>query len=188
MILSNTECYNPSCDAIGLNQCSRCRSVSYCSKECQRADWKLHKTVCTESSNTCLNPYAFQVTDTDTIYELREDKELPPGTLGIIARHAGLAKTQLPTAQVYLKQGILEQESPLGYIDNVLLYESTVEHKFVLVASIHRQAILVLCGEDSLKLVESNKRMSLHAFILTGGTLDADMIPIGDLHVIERAI
>ena len=30
-----------------LKRCSRCRSVSYCSAECQRADWALHKSVCT---------------------------------------------------------------------------------------------------------------------------------------------
>ena len=28
-------------------QCSRCRSVSYCSVECQRTDWARHKSLCT---------------------------------------------------------------------------------------------------------------------------------------------
>jgi hypothetical protein len=27
--------------------CSRCEAVRYCSRECQRADWKAHKPVCT---------------------------------------------------------------------------------------------------------------------------------------------
>jgi hypothetical protein len=27
--------------------CSRCEVVRYCSRECQRADWKAHKPVCT---------------------------------------------------------------------------------------------------------------------------------------------
>jgi hypothetical protein len=27
--------------------CSRCQAVRYCSRECQRADWKAHKPVCT---------------------------------------------------------------------------------------------------------------------------------------------
>ncbi|CAN0472242.1 unnamed protein product, partial [Ectocarpus sp. 8 AP-2014] len=27
-------------------QCSRCRKVAYCSKECQRRDWKSHKPSC----------------------------------------------------------------------------------------------------------------------------------------------
>ena len=30
-----------------LKRCSRCRSVSYCSVECQRADWTRHKSLCT---------------------------------------------------------------------------------------------------------------------------------------------
>ena len=27
--------------------CARCEAVRYCSRECQRADWKAHKPVCT---------------------------------------------------------------------------------------------------------------------------------------------
>ena len=27
--------------------CSRCQEVRYCSRECQRTDWKAHKPVCT---------------------------------------------------------------------------------------------------------------------------------------------
>lgn len=32
--------------AEGTLRCSRCRKVSYCSKECQRAHWKSHKIKC----------------------------------------------------------------------------------------------------------------------------------------------
>jgi hypothetical protein len=41
-----------SCKKISenLKRCSRCRTVVYCSVECQRGHWTLHKTVCT---NTC---------------------------------------------------------------------------------------------------------------------------------------
>ncbi|CAM9233644.1 unnamed protein product [Ectocarpus fasciculatus] len=35
------------CGKIGKSlQCSRCRKVAYCSKECQRRDWKSHKPSC----------------------------------------------------------------------------------------------------------------------------------------------
>jgi hypothetical protein len=27
--------------------CARCQAVRYCSRECQRADWKAHKPACT---------------------------------------------------------------------------------------------------------------------------------------------
>jgi hypothetical protein len=30
--------------------CGRCRSVSYCSRECQRGDWAQHKATCTPQS------------------------------------------------------------------------------------------------------------------------------------------
>ncbi|KAI1149109.1 hypothetical protein F4825DRAFT_469448 [Nemania diffusa] len=33
-------------DGSGLLNCTGCRKVKYCSRECQRADWKKHKPVC----------------------------------------------------------------------------------------------------------------------------------------------
>ncbi|RDX46261.1 hypothetical protein OH76DRAFT_1407172 [Lentinus brumalis] len=33
-------------DEKQLFSCSRCRSQAYCSKECQKADWKTHKKMC----------------------------------------------------------------------------------------------------------------------------------------------
>ena len=34
---------------VRLFRCSRCKRVLYCSKECQKSDWKAHKTRCTEA-------------------------------------------------------------------------------------------------------------------------------------------
>ncbi|KAI9016881.1 hypothetical protein DFJ74DRAFT_678681 [Hyaloraphidium curvatum] len=48
------------CGALGMpdqpeygayKKCSRCKLVSYCSKECQRKDWAEHKTVCEPPEN-----------------------------------------------------------------------------------------------------------------------------------------
>jgi hypothetical protein len=33
-------------DCISIMKCSRCKSASYCSRECQKGDWKNHKAVC----------------------------------------------------------------------------------------------------------------------------------------------
>lgn len=39
-------CALPSCSQPGTKTCSRCKKVSYCSKEHQREHWKVHKKVC----------------------------------------------------------------------------------------------------------------------------------------------
>jgi hypothetical protein len=46
-------CYNPSCSHPGrkverskMFSCTRCGVANYCSAECQRADWKIHKQIC----------------------------------------------------------------------------------------------------------------------------------------------
>ena len=38
-----------------LKTCSQCRGVWYCSKECQRADWKWHKKMCKDMSKAASN-------------------------------------------------------------------------------------------------------------------------------------
>lgn len=48
------KCNRPGCDSItaAVLRCSRCKSVYYCSAECQKFDWKEHKGSCNaENSN-----------------------------------------------------------------------------------------------------------------------------------------
>ncbi|KAJ7861968.1 hypothetical protein B0H14DRAFT_517125 [Mycena olivaceomarginata] len=40
------------CKKTVVNRCSACKLVSYCSKECQRLDWKNHKTQCKAATAT----------------------------------------------------------------------------------------------------------------------------------------
>jgi hypothetical protein len=39
-------CEKGKAEGIKLSFCNSCRSVSYCSRECQKADWKTHKVIC----------------------------------------------------------------------------------------------------------------------------------------------
>ena len=45
--MSSLKCCNPLCQKNWILRCSACKSVGYCSTECQRSDWLHgHKTVC----------------------------------------------------------------------------------------------------------------------------------------------
>ena len=39
-------CKGPGCTRVGTSLCGRCRKYSYCSTECQSADWRTHKPIC----------------------------------------------------------------------------------------------------------------------------------------------
>ena len=43
---SNDICCNLALEGTSFNKCGNCRKVYYCSRECQKADWKQHKHVC----------------------------------------------------------------------------------------------------------------------------------------------
>mmetsp|Transcript_22227 Transcript_22227/g.33477 ORF Transcript_22227/g.33477 Transcript_22227/m.33477 type:complete len:271 (-) Transcript_22227:121-933(-) len=42
----NLQCHKPCVKRSKTMYCSRCRCVTYCSPECQKADWKIHKEDC----------------------------------------------------------------------------------------------------------------------------------------------
>jgi hypothetical protein len=41
-----SKCASPGCFKAGMNRCSTCLREPYCSGECQKGDWKLHKSIC----------------------------------------------------------------------------------------------------------------------------------------------
>ena len=46
-----TNCAKTSAESgKNLKLCAKCRTTNYCSRECQRADWKSHKKVCTSNA------------------------------------------------------------------------------------------------------------------------------------------
>jgi hypothetical protein len=35
----------------GVRKCSKCKTVGYCGRDCQKQDWKNHKKVCAQLAN-----------------------------------------------------------------------------------------------------------------------------------------
>lgn len=72
-----------SCAATdNLKHCARCKTVSYCSKACQRAHWQTHKPPC--HFKVILPPADESTTPTDALALLRtkanpETKQAVPG-------------------------------------------------------------------------------------------------------------
>lgn len=63
MALAMITCENSGCakfhewfkcgDPIPFKRCAKCKSVYYCSKECQLFDWRLHKLCCIKGKSEC---------------------------------------------------------------------------------------------------------------------------------------
>lgn len=49
-----------------IKSCMRCFTVGYCSKQCQRADWKIHKSICSVRTLSCTDSVRLEVQRSDT--------------------------------------------------------------------------------------------------------------------------
>lgn len=45
-VCDNPDCFNVESDETKFSKCARCKKVAYCSKECQRYHWVIHKRAC----------------------------------------------------------------------------------------------------------------------------------------------
>jgi tetratricopeptide (TPR) repeat protein len=75
------ECARPGCVKVGRRKCSACNNsnASYCSPECQKLDWKVHKIICPSMKNG--DQLVLSVKEaTSTICKLLEEAKLKEGT------------------------------------------------------------------------------------------------------------
>jgi hypothetical protein len=49
--MASEQCSKEGCDKPGVSKCSGCLKVQYCSRECQKGDWRNHKQTCVVSAN-----------------------------------------------------------------------------------------------------------------------------------------
>lgn len=99
------------CGIGGVKLCGRCKDRCYCSVECQRADWKTHKTSCCK--NICQQPDVLGKSfDPFDPAEMFAEQHLCQFVPLIDGKGAGVvAKTFIPAGE------IIVQDQPLMYID-----------------------------------------------------------------------
>jgi splicing suppressor protein 51 len=45
-------CKKTDSEVENLKRCAKCQTTYYCSRDCQKADWKVHKKVCSKNAST----------------------------------------------------------------------------------------------------------------------------------------
>jgi hypothetical protein len=83
-------CARPGCFQIGINRCSTCRREPYCSGDCQKKDWKVHKSACQtlKKLSNELQPYH------EVVQEITEATDKGAGNIRIIEHILSYAEFQ----------------------------------------------------------------------------------------------
>ncbi|GBC02154.1 hypothetical protein RclHR1_04480018 [Rhizophagus clarus] len=74
-----SRCGKTSVVEVGGGICSKCKLVFYCSRDCQKEDWKRHKKECNHSSVTTTKSTSSRLADvsiTETNNEIKDNKEI----------------------------------------------------------------------------------------------------------------
>ena len=89
--IKRTAVHDKSCVVCGAEstatttyrKCGECLVTYYCSRECQRVDWPMHKSLCKPPPHKMLNEYAVAVPDYAVCHQYQRDS---PGrdSLGVI--------------------------------------------------------------------------------------------------------
>jgi MYND finger len=60
-------CANDSCNKTATSRCSACNAVWYCSKDCQKRDWRLHKQNCNPTTHA---PTSQNTDPTEPVFDI----------------------------------------------------------------------------------------------------------------------
>jgi hypothetical protein len=144
-------CEKGKAEGVKLSFCIACRSVSYCSRACQKADWKAHKVICKK-----LNVGdAKQIVHADHQSNAERVKEVA---------NSVLSECENPRAQRFFdlffeSQGDTDHADTVRKMKKILLKESRFNRQVILFRSL---AILSqLPSSEMLKLPTSPLKVAL---------------------------
>ena len=180
-----------------MSMCKVCKETFgeknyYCSKSCQVSDWAEHKEYHRKHPPNCdlhmirvsSRQYPF---DDDPYYKLVMMNG--PGSinvLGLVSDRHLPAGTSTPNGTALAMLGKVAIHSSMGYISDVdIVHEDS--RRIIAKSSVHKEIITKLCGQESSSRLETIKKMTVSAWLITGGNFsvanDGAIAP--HLHTIE---
>jgi hypothetical protein len=98
--MASEQCSKEGCDKPSASKCSGCHNVQYCSRECQKEDWRTHKQTCIVSANCFIiraKPHSAEQSPLDNIKAQLEP--LPLNNIGNEAAEKRQVATHLQYAR-----------------------------------------------------------------------------------------
>ncbi|PPR06757.1 hypothetical protein CVT24_013065 [Panaeolus cyanescens] len=105
------------CGKRSYSRCIQCQSVTYCGKECQRADWPNHKTECTSLKGATWHKVTFS--DLPGAYYSSINRKDPLSGL----RRSGATETASEEGPPCGKVFLAKFQTPLGGGSTILVYD-----------------------------------------------------------------
>ena len=126
------------------SKCSDCRQVSYCSRDCQKAHWKTHKSVCTQA---CVIVHHGNILDVATTKGPRDHLDQRKTEFSI--------RITLPRTKNLSKW--LTGDTPEGHAECDALLERTYAQRFAL----RDDWVCVFCGDRGTRICSRRDALAI---------------------------
>ena len=123
------------------SKCSDCRQVSYCSRDCQKAHWKTHKSVCTQA---CVIVFHGSIQDVATNDGPRDQRKTEFSIRVTLPRTKNLSKW-------------LTGDTPAGHAECDALLERTYAQRFAL----RDDWVCPFCGDRGTRICSRRDALAI---------------------------